>query len=156
MFKITKTYENFEGVTATEDFWFNLNETELLDSENSDKPMSQTLIHIMRENDINKLIGYYKDLLLMSYGERRDASHFYKSPEIRKSLESHVAFSDIYMDLVSDNTGEKLIAFIKGVFPKRMVADMNFDMSETQVKEMMDKIKNGEIPAVKDNVVPMS
>ena len=155
MFKITKTYENLEGVKVTKDFWFNLSEAELVDAENSDKPMTDTLVSIMREKDMTKLIGYYKELLLMSYGVRRDAEHFDKSPEIRKDLESHVAFSDIYMDLVTDDTGEKLMGFIKGVFPKKMVEGMNFDMTDDQVRDMMNNISTGNIPQAKNNVVEM-
>lgn len=159
MYKITKKFENLDGVQVSEDFWFNLSKSELMDMENSDTPMTQTLMNIMREKDHSKLVGYYKDLLVKSFGIREGTTYFNKSEEISNKFKNHVAFSDIYMDMVTDETGEKLLAFIKGVFPKDMVANMNFNMSEEELNDMIQKISDGNIPeadlAAENNVIPM-
>lgn len=120
MLKITKTYEDFDGNTRTEDFYFNLTEAELTEMEYSlNGGLSQLLTKITKENDQKMIIEYFKKIVLMSYGHRTlDGRGFLKSEQIRQEFASTMAYSDIFMELATD--ADKAADFVNGIMPKKL------------------------------------
>lgn len=120
MLKITKTYEDFDGNTRTEDFYFNLTEAELTEMEYSlNGGLSQLLTKITKENDQKMIIEYFKKIVLMSYGHRTlDGRGFLKNEQIRQEFASTMAYSDIFMELATD--ADKAADFVNGIMPKKL------------------------------------
>ena len=112
------TYVDFMGETRTEKFYFNLSQAEILDLQISENGgLSGILEKIMEERNNKELSKYFKDIVLMSYGERsNDGKYFRKSKEILDNFTSTQAFSDFYVKLASD--AEFAAEFINGVVPK--------------------------------------
>lgn len=113
-------YIDFFGKERTEDFYFNLSKAEITEMELSTTGgMSKILEKIMATQDMPALIAIFKDLLLKSYGEpSADGRRFIKSEQLRTEFEQTPAFSDLYMDLVTD--ADKAAEFINNIVPADM------------------------------------
>lgn len=118
MFKETKTYEDFNGVTRTEDFYFNMSKAELAEMELSvSGGMENMLKKIVGSQDNKKIVETFKEILLKTYGEKSDdGRRFVKSPELSKAFSETPVYSDMFVELA---TNEKYAAkFIEGIFPR--------------------------------------
>lgn len=118
MLKKTHSYVDFDGQQRTEDFYFNLTEAELTELQYSlNGGMSQLLEKIIREQDQQKIVEYFKKIVLMSYGVKSmDGRNHVKNDAIRESFVSTNAYSDIFMELAND--ANKAAEFINGIMPK--------------------------------------
>lgn len=113
-------YIDFFGKERTEDFYFNLSKAEITEMQLSTTGgMSKILEKIMATQDMPALIAIFKDLLLKSYGEpSADGRRFIKSDQLRAEFEQTPAYSDLYMDLVTD--ADKAAEFINNIVPADM------------------------------------
>lgn len=117
MVKKTVTYTDFDGNERTEDFFFHLTEQELTEWELSvDGGLSGVLQRIIQSHDSKKMIEIFKDLLIKSYGQKTpDGRGFIKNEEVLNNFIYTQAFSDLYMELA---TNDKSAAdFVKGIMP---------------------------------------
>ena len=120
MIKKTTTYTDFNGVTRTEDFYFNITEAELVEMEvGVEGGMRNLLEKIIRENDKKMIYEYLKKIVLTAYGEKSaDGRRFVKSEELRNGFAPTEACSNIILDLCNgDNAASD---FIKGVLPSKL------------------------------------
>lgn len=135
MLKITKTYEDWNGMERTEDFYFNLSEAEITELQiGTVGGFAETIEKIINAKEQSGLIKIFKDLVLMSYGEKTaDGRHFRKNDEVKNGFVDNPAYSIIFMELVSD--AKKAAEFINGIMPK------SIDKAELQKKtnELMAK-----------------
>lgn len=117
MIKKTVTYTDFDGNERTEDFYFHLTEQELTEWELSvDGGLSGVLTRIVNSSDNKKLIEIFKDLLIKSYGVKTpDGRGFVKNEEVLNNFKYTQAFSDIYMELATDD--KAAAEFVNGVIP---------------------------------------
>ena len=131
MLKKTITYEDFDGNTCTEDFYFNLNRLEmeelqisvdggmdamierLIPEEVKNNPSEDFVMEINQTSrDIWNLV---KLIIDSSYGiKSEDGKRFRKSPEILDDFKSTNAYVELIMELASDN--EAAENFMNGVF----------------------------------------
>lgn len=118
MVNITKTYTDYNGVDRTEVFRFDLNPAELTDMELTTPGGFAATVHkIIDTQDQTKLIKTFKDVVLKAYGEKSDdGKYFMKSDEIVAKFVATRAYSDIYMELVTD--AKKAADFINGIIPE--------------------------------------
>lgn len=118
MIKKTHTYVDFNGQQRTEDFYFNLTEAELTEMEYSlNGGLSQVLEKIIKENDERRIMDYFKEIVIRSYGEKSlDGRLFVKNDKIREEFASTVAYSDIFMELSKD--AKKAAEFVNGILPQ--------------------------------------
>lgn len=119
MLKKTITYTDFNGVDRTEDFYFNLTEAELTEMELSiNGGLSDYIQKIISAQDAPSIINVFKDLLLKAYGEKSlDGRRFVKNQEIRDAFEQTPAYSQLFMELATDD--KKAAEFINGIVPAR-------------------------------------
>lgn len=117
MLKKTVTYDDFDGNTRTEDFYFNLTQSELIEMEASfNGGLSQLLEKIIQSKDQKQIIGYFKEIILKSYGIKSlDGRQFIKNEQIREEFASTAAFSKIFMELGTND--KAAINFVKGIMP---------------------------------------
>ena len=125
MIKKTVTYTDFDGNERTEDFYFHLTEQELTEWEFSvDGGLSGVLTRIVNSKENKKLIEIFKSLLVKSYGEKTpDGRGFIKNEEVLNNFIYTQAFSDLYMELATDD--KKAAEFVNGVMPAGLMERVN-------------------------------
>lgn len=119
MLKKTIEYEDFDGNMRSEDHYFNLTQAEITEMELSlNGGLSQLLEKIIRENDQRQIIEYFKKIVLMAYGQKSlDGRQFIKNDKIREEFASTAAYSEIFMELATDD--DAAAAFVNGIMPKK-------------------------------------
>lgn len=119
MLKQTRTYTDYNGVSRTEDFYFNLTQAEVTEMELSvDGGLSEMINRIIAAKDGKQIIAFFKDFVLRSYGEKSaDGRRFIKNQELRDAFAQTEAYSDLFMELATN--AEKAAAFVNGVVPEQ-------------------------------------
>jgi hypothetical protein len=136
MIKKTITFEDFDGNERTEDFYFNLTEAELTDLELSVSGGFGSLIDkITKTQDVPEIMKIFKQIIKLAYGIKSpDGRRFEKSEAIYNDFAQTNAFSQLYMELASDE--QKASDFINGILPKKIL---------DQTKSIQ---KNGDAPVL--------
>lgn len=118
MLKKTITYTDYDGLERTEEFRFNLTKAELMDMElTTAGTFSETMKRIIAEKDIIRIAKLFKELLLKSYGVKSDdGKRFVKSQELSEAFSQTEAYSDLYIELLSNP--EEAAKFFAEVAPK--------------------------------------
>lgn len=118
MLKKTITYTDYDGLERTEEFRFNLTKAELVDMElTTAGTFSETMKRIIAEKDIIRIAKLFKELLLKSYGVKSDdGKRFIKSLELSEAFSQTEAYSDLYIELLSNP--EEAAKFFAEVAPK--------------------------------------
>lgn len=118
MYKKTITYEDYNNVSRTEDFYFNLSQAELAEMEfGTSGGLADMLTQISKSMDQPSIIAMFKEIILAAYGVKSpDGKYFRKSEEIRNDFMSTEAYSILFMELASDSNAAS--EFINGVIPK--------------------------------------
>lgn len=116
----TITYTDYNGTVRTEDFLFNLTKAELYEMQMSrDGGMSAVMDKMVRANNMPEMIKVYKQLIMMSYGEKsEDGRRFVKSPALAEAFCQTEAYNQLFMELVAD--ADKMAAFVNGIMPKEI------------------------------------
>ena len=118
MFKKTVTYTDYNDVERTETFYFNLTKAEVLEMELSTTGGLSAMIQgVIDAKDTPQLIKIFKDLVLKAYGKKsEDGRRFIKTPELTAEFSQTEAYSDIFMELATDDKAAS--AFVEGITPK--------------------------------------
>lgn len=120
MIKKTITYEDFDGNERTEDFYFNLNQTEILEltaAENG--TLADRLDFISKSNNPSLILPAFKEIIGMAYGVRsEDGKYFRKSKEAFDDFCATEAYSELFMSFLTDAEGAA--EFINGLMPKQL------------------------------------
>ena len=118
MWKETITYTDYFGETRTEDFRFHLSNAECAERQmaTAGGGYAELLKKIVDARDAEKIVSYFKQFILDSYGEiSADGRRFVKSPEISKAFSETPAYEQLYMKLATDD--EYAAKFVNGVLP---------------------------------------
>lgn len=118
MWKETITYTDYFGEERTEDFRFNLSKAECAERQMkfAGGGYGEFLRKIVEAKDSEKIVEYFKQFLLDSYGEiSQDGRRFIKSPELSKAFSETEAYSILYMKLATDD--QFAADFVNGVIP---------------------------------------
>jgi hypothetical protein len=139
MLKKTIKYEDFNGNEISEDFYFNLTKAELLEMESkSQGGLKAKLERLINTRDISAIMEVFKEVIVKSYGVKSDdGKRFMKSKEITDAFVESNAYSELYIELATDE--DAAVAFITGIIPK--------DLSRQIDQATIDEIKSGAIPA---------
>lgn len=134
MFKKTIKYVDYNGEERKEDFYFNLNKSELLEMQLSQEGgLRDYLIRIVDAKDTPELIKMFKHIILLAYGEKSDDGKvFMKSEEIRKKFECTEAYSELFMELATDS--DAAAEFVNNLLPADYKAD---DKEMGQIKAQL-------------------
>lgn len=118
MLKKMITYEDFNGLTRTEPFYFNLSESELTEMEvEVDGGMSNMLQQIVDANDGKQIMKNFKIFIKKSYGVKSDdGRRFEKSEKLSEEFLQTAAYDALFHELITNtNAGAD---FINGILPK--------------------------------------
>lgn len=134
------TYEDYNGVTKTKDFCFNLTEAEITQME-LEVPGGLTgmLDRIVGAMDAPAIVSVFKEILMRAYGEKSpDGDRFIKSKELSEAFSQTEAYNQIYMRLITDDQAAS--QFINDIVPKKYAKAMA--EKEAQLKAEMSQ-QNG-------------
>lgn len=137
MLKKTITYEDYDGQTRTEDFYFNLTEAELQRYyfEHSNEGMMEYLKSILLAKNTKGMMDFIAEIITISFGVKsEDGKRFVKDPNLTRAFSQTEAYSTLYMELM---TKENAIAeFLTGCMPKKALK------SEVQKSIKADDVKD--------------
>lgn len=139
MFKKTVTYEDYNGETQTEDFYFNLTRVECMEIEfgyTNGGTLSNSIQVLINAKDMATIIKTIKEIVLKSYGVKSpDGKRFIKNDENREAFEQSPAFEQIYWELITD--AEKTAEFITGIIP----ASVRDGLGDNPKQELLTRMK---------------
>ncbi len=122
MLKKTIKYTDFEDNVREETICFNISRAELAMMENSEVGgFRKKLERIVNAQDNVAIMEVLRDIIHRSVGDiSADGRRFMKSEEISRNFEETEAYSELIVELLSDE--EKAAEFINGIMPKEIVA----------------------------------
>lgn len=125
MLKRTITYEDFNGEKQTDVVYFNLSTAELVELEvEYEGGLNVHMQAIIDAKDYKALVKEFKNLLLMSYGEKTaDGKKFVKSPELSAEFAQTAAYDALFVDLATNT--EAAVKFMEGILPKSLQPDQD-------------------------------
>lgn len=132
MFKITKSYTDFNGNERKEDFYFHLTEAEVIKMQlGTTGGLAETIQRLIDLQDGPAILEVFEDLVMKAYGVKSaDGREFIKNQQLRDSFAQTQAYSDIYVELATD--ADKASKFINGILPANLakkVAEANLPVS---------------------------
>lgn len=135
MLKRDITYEDFNGLTVTETFYFNLSVDELMEIE-VDYP--EGVEGVFNSGDRKKIFQIIRRMILGSYGiKSEDGKDFLKSKKLLKKFKNSNAYDMLYVELGTN--ADKAAEFFNGItssgFAKFMKTVQTTDVELPPVKE---------------------
>lgn len=117
MLKKLIKYTDYDGRERSENFYFYMSKAELMEMELGTVGGMQNLIQlIIDKQDIPKIMEAFKTIILKAYGEKSaDGRRFIKSKELSEAFSQTEAYSNLYMELITDANAAS--AFINGIVP---------------------------------------
>lgn len=117
MLKKTITFEDYNGNSRTEDFYFNLTKAEITEMEmGTTGGMAEMIKRIVAAQDAPAIIEVFKKLILKAYGVKSpDGRRFIKSKELSEEFAQTEAYSELFMELAQD--ADKAAEFVNGIVP---------------------------------------
>ena len=117
MLKKSITYTDYNGVERTEDFYFNLTQTEIAEIEMSiPGGLVNRVAMITNSGDGGAIMMLFKNLILKAYGQKSaDGRRFEKSEDLSTAFSQTPAYDVLFMSLITNP--ENASAFFNGVIP---------------------------------------
>lgn len=140
----TITYTDFNDNERTEDFYFHLSEREIMNLHTKyDGGLDGAIEAMVQSNDIHELLAVLQEIILLSYGVKSaDGKSFVKSDEVKQQFEYSAAFSELYLDLLSDE--QNAVDFIKNLLPTK--AQKRIEELEAEAKPKPDVVQTVSVP----------
>lgn len=142
MLKKTINYTDYDGNDRSEDYFFNLNKSEVIKwlTTTGDYTLDKVMERLANERNGKKIMEIFEDLIKRSYGKKSlDGRKFEKSEEIWNDFFQTEAYSSLFTELVTD--ARKAAAFVNAIIPK--------DMSD-EISKIVKDNPNGIPDSLKD------
>lgn len=143
MIKKTVQYEDLNGNKLTDDFYFNISKSELIDMQIKDESFQSKIQRIIDTKDDRKLQKLISELIDKSFGKRSpDGIEFLKDDDILRHFKATNAYDVLRVELATD--ADKLTEFVKGIMPVDLM-----EKAEEQARAQAESIANHQknIPA---------
>ena len=152
MLKKLIKYTDYDGRERSENFYFYMSKAELMEMELGTVGGMQNLIQlIIDKQDIPKIMEAFKTIILKAYGEKSaDGRRFIKSKELSEAFSQTEAYSNLYMELITD--ADAAAVFINGIVPEdvAMAAEQRRKASEKTEEPKPENNKVVEMPVTKE------
>ena len=121
----TIKYTDYNGVERIETHYFNYNKAEIAEMELSTAGgLSEMIKKITEAQDGPSIMKLFKDIILGSYGVKSpDGKQFIKSDELSKQFSQTEAYSELFMELVTN--ADAAAEFVNGIVPKNAAKAAN-------------------------------
>jgi hypothetical protein len=135
MIKKTLTYQDLDGNSVDEEFYFSLSMPEITMMEVShSNGLEEYLQNIIKSKDGAAIITAMQDMVAMSVGKRSENGRFVeKSSLITQSFMQSGAYEEFFLELVTN--ADAASEFITGIVPKDMAARIESRTSGAEVKK---------------------
>lgn len=116
-------YTDYNGNERSEDFYFNLNKGEIFNLQfGTEGGLDKAIQKIIQTEDTPKIVKIFQDIILNAYGVKSDdGRRFIKSEELSTEFKQTEAYSELLMELVSDE--KKAADFINALMPKDLAEE---------------------------------
>jgi hypothetical protein len=143
MLKKEITYEDFNGDTVTETFYFNIGKTELMELEVERKEGMEAWLKTIADADDRKtMLAEFKRIILLAYGQKSpDGKRFIKTPELREEFSQTAAFEALFMSMITDEGVAS--SFIIGALPRDLGREAE---KRVEDENKLAAAKNVELP----------
>lgn len=145
MYIKTIEYKDYSDNQRKEDFYFNLNEAEIMEMELSkDGGFDQWITRIANAQNTPELIKLFKGLILMAYGEKSlDGKKFIKvdpttGRKLAEEFEQTAAYPVLFMELATNT--EAATEFINHIIPENAAAAVEKAKADGSLDEVQAKI----------------
>lgn len=121
MYQKAITYEDYNGVKKTKNFYFNLTRSEIAKMHlMTDGGLDQMIKKMIESGSNKEIFAYFENFVLSCYGEKSaDGEEFIKNDEIREKFRNHPAYDVLFMEFIEG--GDKAMSdFINAVVPRDM------------------------------------
>ena len=117
------TYKDYNGVTRTGDYYFNINKAELVEIQASVPGGLQTYLEEMiHTTDNRQLVEFIKKLMELSYGVKTpDGTQFIKSKEEWDKFRWSEAYVEMFLAL--GNNAQDASDFVNNILPAELLAE---------------------------------
>ena len=125
MLKKTITYESYDGVSYTEDFYFNLSRAELIKMECGVKGgLTKKLEEVAKSSDPTLIMPIFEDIILKSYGKKSDdGKRFIKSQALTDEFVQSEAYSELMVELIqNENATSDFVNGLINIKPEELEA----------------------------------
>ena len=104
MVKKTFKFIDYDGNERVEDHYFNISKAEAMEMEMGTTGGFKKMIeNIVAAQNTSEIVKVFKDIKLKSYGKKSpDGRRFIKSPELSKELSETEAYTQLFMELATD------------------------------------------------------
>ena len=152
MLKKLIKYVDYDGRERSENFYFYMSKAELMEMELGTVGGMQNLIQlIIDKQDIPKIMEAFKTIILKAYGEKSpDGRRFIKSPELSEAFSQTEAYSNLYMELITD--ADAAAMFINGIVPEDVAAAASKARKDREEKVEETKVENNVVEMPKETV----
>ena len=132
MLKKTITFTDYFGEKRTQDFYFNLNKSELIEMNfTTTGGMANMLDQIRNSQDTKKIYELFKDIILKAYGEKSpDGYRFIKSRELSEAFSQSEAYNELIVEMFSNPDAAS--SFMNGIIPPDLAAEAQKLSAEQQ------------------------
>ena len=118
MIKKTISFIDWKGQKQTRDYYFHLSKPEIVELDLEVGGLAKLSENISTNNDAKASPKLFDTLIRRSYGViSEDGMRHMKSKKITNAFIQSPAFEELYMELLSDPSGEKAIDFFTSVIP---------------------------------------
>lgn len=118
MYKKTINYTDYDGNQRTEDFYFNLNQTELKEMELSTAGgFAAKVDRIVAALDMPEIYAAFKEIVFRAYGEKSADGKYFEKSEALSVRFSHTEAYNVLMEEIT-SSADAAAAFINGVIPQ--------------------------------------
>lgn len=130
MLKKRIKYVDYDGNQREEDFYFNLSKAEITELElTTEGGLEQLIEKIVDAKDTKQIIKFFKKIILMSYGEKSpDGKRFIKKDELTEAFTQTEAYSELFMELASDENAAS--NFINGIIPRDLAQAADLQITD--------------------------
>ncbi|MBO7453322.1 MAG: hypothetical protein J6U54_23565 [Clostridiales bacterium] len=126
MLKKEISYTDFNGNERIEAHYFNLTQTELNEINiETGGTLVESLQRMVENRDAIGLAKFFRNLIVYSYGKKSDDGVFFDKGEdhaVGKRFTMTAAYDKLFIELLSDPTGEKPREFLYGIVPEDVAA----------------------------------
>lgn len=145
MIKKTVTYKDLTGMMRTEEFWFHVKKSELIDNQDLAQEF-ESMGHMLQgdgskrelnQYEVKQILELVKRMVRLSYGERsEDGLRHRKSPEIWENFYSSEAYDAVLFSLFENP--EEGMQFLTAVIPKDLLEQAEKEIAERGRKVPQD------------------
>lgn len=129
MFKKTITFEDFNGIKQTQDFYFHLSKADLLAMATDGNAMMARIQGIIDAKDGKAILSELRDFIELAAGLRsEDGSRFIKTSEAKSVLMDSPAFDELLMELATNTDAS--VEFVQQLIPQKMQDELKAQLEK--------------------------